>query len=111
MLTLKILNKFTVSKSAKERAYFRSSRKCSGLFNNIITNIFLKSLKNIKMDTSAEEFTKDVDYIQLGQHSVQWPSFAKEIVSFWYHTCEGLRVFVSYRGGHCTWSLVIRLVG
>jgi hypothetical protein len=63
------------------------------------------------MDTSTEEFRKNVDYIQLRQHSVQWPSFAKATVSFRYHTCEGFRGHISYRGGHCAWNLVIKLVG
>jgi hypothetical protein len=63
------------------------------------------------MDTSTEVFSKDVDYIQLRQHNVQWPSFAKAIVSFRCHTCEGLRGHISYRGGHRAWSLVIKLVG
>ena len=56
------------------------------------------------MDTSTEEFSKDVDYIQLRQHSVQWSSFDKEVVSFRYHTYEGLCVHISYSGGHCAWS-------
>lgn len=55
------------------------------------------------MDTSTEEFIKNVDYIHLGQYSVQWPSFVKEIASFWYHKCEGLHGHISYRGGHCAW--------
>ena len=63
------------------------------------------------MDTSTEEFIKNVDYIHLGQYSVQWPSFVKERASFWYHKCEGLHGHISYRGGHCAWSLVIKLVG
>jgi hypothetical protein len=52
-----------------------------------------------------------VDYIQLRHHSVQWPSFAEAIVSFRYHTREGLRGHVSYRGGQCAWSLVVKLFG
>jgi hypothetical protein len=63
------------------------------------------------MVTSTEEFSKDVDYIQLRQHSVQWPSFAKTIVNFRYHICEGLCDYISYRGGRCAWILIIKLVG
>ena len=63
------------------------------------------------MYTSTEEFSKDVDCIQLRQHSVKWLSFAKTIVSFRYHTCEEIRGHIGYRGGQYAWNLVIKLFG
>jgi len=58
MLTLKILNRFNVSKSAKKKPTLEAHDIFRVFSNNIITNIILKSLNNIKVDTLQRSSVK-----------------------------------------------------
>jgi hypothetical protein len=109
MLTLKILNKFTLSKSAKKEPILEFTIFFGPvLIISLQIYIFLKFLNNIKMNTATEAFSKYVDNNQLRQHIFQWLSFARAIVSLGsIHSREF--VVISVIGEDTAWSLVINL--